>query len=261
MMNKYFIFYKQEIIVKNDRNGIEIPNTTLLKNQLKNHQYIDLRIIDDIHCYANITDTKFEVPENYIYISIRSLFNSTDEKLFWLTGKVYHLANWKLSSRYCGKCGSKTRESDGERSQICTNCYNIIYPRLSPAIIISVTKGNKILLGSNSKFPGDFYSVLAGFADIGESLEQCAQREVFEETGIKIKNIEYFGSQPWPFPDSIMIGYTADYESGNIQIDNDELTDAQWFSADDLPNIPSPLSIAGRLIQNFVNESKIQTKL
>jgi len=254
MLNKYFIFYKQEIIVKLDSNGVEIPDTNIIGRKIDNSQYSDFGIIDNIHCYALMSDIKYELHTDYQYVKIRSLFERINEKTFWLTGKVFHLINWKKSSKYCGKCGSETREADRERAQICTNCSNTIYPRLSPAIIISVTKSNQILLGSNSKFPGNMYSVLAGFTDIGESLEECAKREVFEETGIQIKNIKYFGSQPWPFPDSLMIGFTADYESGEIQIDNDELTDAQWFSADDLPEVPTSLSISGKLIQNFVNK-------
>ncbi|MFH1481427.1 MAG: NAD(+) diphosphatase, partial [Pseudomonadota bacterium] len=125
------------------------------------------------------------------------------------------------------------------------------YPRLSPAIIVAVLKNDQILLAHSQRFPGQFYSVLAGFVEPGETLEECVQREVHEEVGITVKNIRYFGSQPWPFPDSLMIAFTAEYAGGEIRIDKSELTDAGWFSADHLPAVPSRISIARQLIDWF----------
>jgi NAD+ diphosphatase len=136
----------------------------------------------------------------------------------------------------------------------CPKCELHVYPRISPAIITLVRKGDLALLASNAKFPGVFYSTLAGFADIGESLEETLVREVKEEAGVTVGNVKYFGSQPWPFPNSLMIGFTAEWLSGEIQIDPNEISDAQWFAADKLPVVPPPLSIARRLIDAWVEE-------
>lgn len=122
------------------------------------------------------------------------------------------------------------------------------HPRISPAIIVAITRGREILLAKGINFQGDFYSVLAGFVEPGETFEECVQREVGEEVGLKVKNIKYFGSQPWPFPDSLMVGFTAEYASGNINIDEKEILDAEWFTAEQLPLIPGVGSIARRLI-------------
>jgi NAD+ diphosphatase len=125
------------------------------------------------------------------------------------------------------------------------------YPRLSPAVIVAVERGNRILLARARRFTAAMYSVIAGFVEPGETLEECVRREVMEETGIRIRAIRYFGSQPWPFPDSLMIGFTAEYESGELLIDGTELVDAGWFAAGELPTIPGPISIARRLIDAF----------
>lgn len=251
-MDKLFIFYKQEIVIKRDNNTYEIPSLNMLLERVETEKFLDLGIIDEFKCFSYITENKIDLPEGYEYKRIRTLFDNINEKTFWLAGKVFHLSNWRNFSTYCGKCGSKTKSSKKERAQICENCNNIIYPRISPAIIVSVVKKSKILLGRSERFPGKMYSVLAGFADIGESLEECVKREVYEETNIKIKNVKYFGSQAWPFPDSLMIAYTAEYKSGEIKIDNDELSDAKWFDQDNLPEIPGHPSIAGKLINNFL---------
>jgi NAD+ diphosphatase len=126
------------------------------------------------------------------------------------------------------------------------------YPRLSPAIIVAVIKDNQILLASAKRFPVKFYSVLAGFVELGETLEECVKREVLEEVGVNVKNICYFGSQPWPFPDSLMIAFTAEHDSGEIKINSGEIEEAGWFSADSLPQIPPKISIAHHLINWFI---------
>jgi len=132
-----------------------------------------------------------------------------------------------------------------------------MYPKISPAVIVAVTKGDKILLAQNTQSKTGYYSVLAGFVEPGENLEDCVRREIKEEAGIDLKNIQYFGSQPWPFPDSLMPGFTAEYAGGDLVLDKTELLDAKWFSADELPQVPSKLSISRSLIDWFVqNHSK-----
>ena len=130
------------------------------------------------------------------------------------------------------------------------------HPRVSPAIIVAVVKERQLLLAHATRFPAKFYSVLAGFVEPGETLEDCVRREVFEETGVQVRNIRYFGSQPWPYPDSLMIGFTAAWADGEIAIDNDEITEAKWFTADDLPKIPDRVSIARSLIDGYIEKHR-----
>ena len=164
-----------------------------------------------------------------------------------------------LDGRACFAAGppedfQPTADKQDERAKICQQCGLVNYPRVSPAIIVAVIKDDQILLARSGRFPGGFFSVLAGFVEPGESLEACVKREVFEETGIAVQNIRYFGSQPWPFPDSLMVGFTAEYAGGDIQIDGREIVAADWYSRDNLPNIPPGISIARQLIDWFAEK-------
>jgi len=191
------------------------------------------------------------VPEPYTWMNLRSLFNTLDEDLFWIAGRANHLLDWDQSHRFCGRCGHPTKDRTNERAKSCPRCGLINYPRLSPAIIVAVINNGRILLARNKRFRGPFYSVLAGFVEPGETLEQCVRREVYEEVGLTVANIRYFGSQPWPFPNSLMVGFIADYAGGAIVVDDTELMEADWFSAQALPAVPPKVSIARQLIDWF----------
>lgn len=211
-----------------------------------------LGTLGDTDVVALSATGRIEAP--FELMGLRVLAGFLEPTLFDVVGRAMHTCDWLTTSRFCGRCGTATKPFDHERAMACPKCELHVYPRISPAIITLVRKGELALLASNAKFPGVFYSTLAGFADIGESLEQTLLREVKEETGITAKNPRYFGSQPWPFPNSLMIGFTAEWESGEIEIDPKEISDAQWFAADQLPMIPPPLSIARRLIDAWVFE-------
>jgi NAD+ diphosphatase len=189
---------------------------------------------------------------------LRMLAAFLDPDLFGVVGRAMHACDWLTTTRFCGRCGTPTKRSETERSSVCPSptCGLHTYPRISPAIITLVRKGDLALLANNAKFPGAFYSTLAGFADIGESLEETLVREVKEEVGISVdpKSVRYFGSQPWPFPNSLMIAFTVEWQSGDIEIDPAEIADAKWFSVNDLPMIPPPLSIARRMIDAWIEE-------
>ena len=185
-------------------------------------------------------------------LGLRALASLVDGGLFGVIGRALHAVDWLTTSRFCGRCGARTARVADERCMACPVCDLHVYPRISPAIITLVRKSDLALLGSNAKFPSAFYSTLAGFADIGESLEETLAREVHEEVGVRVRDVRYFGSQPWPFPNSLMIGFTAEWESGEIAIDPKELSDAKWFSAHELPMIPPPLSIARQLIDAWI---------
>ncbi|PKL59851.1 MAG: NAD(+) diphosphatase, partial [Methanomicrobiales archaeon HGW-Methanomicrobiales-4] len=169
-----------------------------------------------------------------------------------ILGRAIQLVRFDLITSFCGRCGVENRMKEDEFAKICPFCGLITFPRLSPAIIVRITDGDRILLARSPQFPSGMYSVIAGFVEPGESLEATIHREVFEEVGVRVSDLRYFGSQPWPFPDSLMIGFTARYLSGEIRCDGVEIEDARWFTRDHMPDLPGPLSISRALIEDFL---------
>lgn len=184
--------------------------------------------------------------------SLRRVYDWLDAPLFWVAARALQIVDWDRTHLFCGRCGSATQRKPDEHVKVCPNCGQTSYPRLAPAVIVAVEKGDRLLLAHNRRHPAGFYSVLAGFVEPGETLEQTVAREVREEVGIAVKNIRYFGSQPWPFPHSLMLAFTADYAGGELRFEDEEIESAEWFSADHLPPVPPPLSIARTLIDAFV---------
>jgi NAD+ diphosphatase len=187
-----------------------------------------------------------ELPEDH------DLYGRVDEHLWTLAGRAAQLVEWDRTHVHCGRCGALTEHAAGERARRCPECGHAAFPRLSPAVIVRVTRGDEILLARAVRFPGRLYSVLAGFVEPGESLEECVARELQEEVGIEVTDIAYFASQPWPFPHSLMIGFTATWVSGDLRIEEAELVDARWFTRDNLPDLPGSLSIARKLIDDWM---------
>lgn len=175
---------------------------------------------------------------------------------FFRICKAFHYMDWQRLHRFCGKCGARAEFDAAEGAMRCTACGEYSYPVICPAIIVCVEKEGKILLGHGVNFPKGRYSVLAGFVEPGETLEECVRREVFEESGIRVKNIKYFKSQPWAFPRSLMLGFTAEWESGEIVPQLDELSDIRWFGPNEIPDYYKGISISGMLIEDFVKRNK-----
>jgi NAD+ diphosphatase len=212
-----------------------------------------LGTLDGVACYAADIPESGEPAEGAAFHGLRPLWSLVDEELFALAGRAVQIVEWDRTHRYCGRCGTATVRADGERAKRCAACGLLAFPRVSPAIIVRITRGDEILLARGRRWTTEvMYSVLAGFVDPGESLEECVVREVGEEVRIDVMNVRYFGSQPWPFPHSLMVGFTAEHAGGEITIDDEELIDAQWFRADALPPIPPKLSIARRLIDDYI---------
>lgn len=208
-----------------------------------------------VNCYCGEID-KLINEEDYSFIDLRSFLKQLTNDEFLVLARARFLLDYYRSNIRCGVCGSPTiaREEGDDRSISCTKCNHTVWPKAANAIIVAVTKGDKLLMGHNTMFEDGMYSVIAGFVELGETFEDCVRREVFEETGIKVDNIKYFGSQPWPFPHSMMIAYTAEYLEGDINVDNDEITHAKWFTKEEIPGIYNKsISISTRLIDWFLN--------
>lgn len=189
------------------------------------------------------------------YIDLMAIAKLDDEFMYILASKGSLFLNWLKLNRRCGVCGSENylKDSYTERALVCSRCGNTTWPRTSPAVIVAVTKEDKLLLVYNKQFPERKYSVIAGFVEYGETFEDCVKREVYEETGIKVKNIRYFGSQPWPFPNSMMVAFTAEYLEGEIKPDGEEISFAGWFSKDEVRDkYIESFSIGSKLIQWFL---------
>jgi NAD+ diphosphatase len=204
-------------------------------------------------CYAVEIAAGVELPDGASLEGLRGLYGRLGDEHFAVAGRAKQIITWDQTHQFCGQCGSHTELVQGERARKCVGCGLTAYPRLSPAVIVRITKGDQILLARGQNFPDGFYSTPAGFVEPGETLEEAVAREIEEETGIIVGNIRYFGSQPWPYPHQMMIGFTATWASGEISIDPNEIADARWFTRDAMPNIPPRLSISRRLIDSYVD--------
>ena len=249
----WFVFKKGKLLIKRTPEGFEIPGEGDYTDLTAPERKIYFGTLDGCPCYAAIADDHFAATEPFAWIDLRALFGAIREELIWVAGRANHLVDWEQSHRFCGRCGESTEDKADERAKHCPRCGLTNYPRLSPAVIVAVLKGDQILLARNARFKAPMFSVLAGFVEPGETLEECVEREIREEVGIAVENIRYFGSQPWPFPNSLMVGFVADYAGGEIIIDGNELVEAGWFTKSNLPPVPSSISIARRLIDWFVD--------
>jgi NAD+ diphosphatase len=197
-------------------------------------------------------------PPGLAWEGLRTLFSVLEDAHFALAGRAVQLLDWDRSHRYCGRCGAPTEAKTDERSRVCRACRLTAYPKLSPAVMALVRREGEILLGRSPHFPPGMYSALAGFVEPGETLEQCLAREVEEEVGVRVSRIRYFASQPWPFPNSLMIAFVCDWLSGEICPQAGEIEAAAWFNVLQLPKLPSKISIARKLIDSVVAEMRAQ---
>ena len=203
----------------------------------------------------DIDDTT-EPPGEYAFWSLRTIGLAIGRDAFADCDRAAQFVRFERTHRFCGVCSSPMAHAKDDTGVRCGGCGFSAWPRLSPAMIVRVTRGDKLLLARSPRFPTPLYSVLAGFVEPGESIEDCVRREVMEEVGISVTNIRYFGSQSWPFPHSLMIGMTADWESGELRPDPAEIVDCDWYSRDcELPDLPPDLSIARRLIDAYLTGS------
>lgn len=207
-------------------------------------------------CFAVELAEQEVIPEGMALQGLRQVYELLGEELFGVAGRAVQIVEWDRTHQFCGRCGARTVSMAAERAKQCPECGLVNYPRLSPCIIVLVRRGEEILLARAPRFPAGMYSVLAGFVEPGETLEEAVEREVFEEVGVRVKNITYFSSQPWPFPNSLMIGFMADYAEGEIRPEEAEIEAAGWFRVENLPGLPPRMSIARRLIEAFLGSIK-----
>ena len=203
-------------------------------------------------CYAYALSDETQV-EGLEWIGYRDVRWNDQIELYQIAVKTQHLLGWDRSTRYCGCCGNLYERMQNERAKRCPNCGNIQFPRISPAIIVGIKRDNQILMAHNSGFREGLYSIIAGFVEQGETLEMAVKREVYEEVGIKVKNIQYYHSRPWNSVDSLMLGFIAEYESGEIKVDGKEIVDARWCDKEHMPEVlPDKISTAWHIINEIM---------
>ena len=250
-----FVFRKRELLVTD---SFELPSLSVLnETDLGSVRSQYLGSLGGAHCHSVELLPDVTAPPGMAFRDLRVLYGNMDETLHAAAGRAVQIMEWDRTHQYCGACGEPTELSTTDRSRICPGCKIPQFPRLAPAMIVAVERGDEILLARSRHFPAGIYSVLAGFVEPGESAEEAVAREVMEEAGIRVKDVRYFGSQPWPYPNSLMLGFTAGYDSGEIRIEEEEIEDARWFKADEMPTFfPGRMSISQWLIRDFLERHR-----
>jgi len=253
----WFAFQGNKLLVSQESSSVSIPCLVdLVELGLTPLSQHYLGRLDNRSCYAVELSEGAALPAGMFFEGLRQVYGRLDEDLFWVAARAVQIVDWDRTHQFCGRCGTPLRAKTTERSKECIKCGLLHFPRLAPAIIVLIERDHKLLLARSRHFLPGMYSVLAGFVEPGEPLEGAVVREVKEEVGLTVKDIKYFGSQPWPFPHSLMIGFTATYAGGEISLDDSEIEDAGWFSIDSLPPLPGKISIARKLIDWFLEKEE-----
>jgi len=256
MDNKYFfVFCKDDLLLQRLPDGTyTIPLQEMPPTDIKPWTTIlNITPLNDVEVKAYGIDAPIVNHSVYEMCPLRQSYYKLPEALYLKAGKCAELLYWDRNTKFCGVCGGEM-QFHTDISKRCKECGKEVWPQLATAIIVLIRKGdNEVLLAHGRNFRTDFYGLIAGFVETGETLEEAVCREVMEETGLHIKHIRYFGSQPWPYPSGLMVGFTADYDHGSIHVQREELSKCAWFSRDHLPKIPEKLSIARRLIDAWLD--------
>jgi len=245
----WFAFQGSQIAVLNEADNPTVPCCLHLgEHGIDPRRSLYLGLYRGQHCYAAEIPESQSLPEGWRLLGLRDLFGMVETTFAALSGRAYQILDWDRNQQYCSRCGTLMRPRENERARVCPSCHFTSYPPVSPAIMTLVTRAREILLARKSIWPAGRYSALAGFVEPGETLEDTVIRETREEVGVEVRNIRYFGSQPWPFPHSLMVAFTAEYAGGEIKPDGEEIEEARWFDASQLPKLPPSISISRRLI-------------
>ena len=250
---RYFVCHNNNILQLVDEKEAWRPATREELGQFDGVHEHYMGTLSGKKCFA----VHVSEPGSAGFASLRTNIQNIGPTLFNLAGRALQVCDWYRSHQFCGRCGKSTTDSKRDRSTVCAGCKLNFYPRLSPSIIVLVHRGDEVLLGRNHMFPEGLFSTLAGFVEPGESIEETVIREVKEEVGVNVSNLSYRGSQPWPFPNSLMLGFHAEYQSGDIVLQEDEIAEAGWFPCTDLPLIPGKFAISRWLIDEYLSQHDI----
>lgn len=249
MTQNIIVFHKNNVLLSNQTIFCDVASFGFLaKNVVRK---VNCDAVDLVEVTA-IEENPAILFQNSQWVTVREALHIIDPQEFSMLARGLSLIQWDKSHQFCGQCAKKTIVASQSFERHCVDCQVNYYPRISPAIIVLIHHGDKILVARSRHFPPGVYGLIAGFVEAGETLEEAVHREVLEEVGIKIKNLSYYGSQPWPFPDSLMVGFQAEYESGELLVDHNELEEAGWYPYNQLPGLPSSsMSIGFKMIHQF----------
>jgi len=248
----YILHYNENsLLVKTTGEGFEFPRKKEFTEITETTESTYLFSLNEVRCFL-VWEAPTILNDKFSYKEISFFRTLNPPEIAWAGIVGFQLRNWYLKNKFCGKCGTRTKEKPEERAIECPSCQTIVFPEIPPAIIVAILCRDKILLAHNSNFQENWYSLVAGYVEIGESLEETVRREVKEEVGLDVKNIRYYKSQPWPFSGSMMIGFFAEADDKQpVCPDKVEITEANWYSRGNLPNHPLAVSIAGEMIDKF----------
>jgi NAD+ diphosphatase len=257
----WFPFRGNELIVQKNEKKMGLIHTDEAGiAALQPYDILYIGTIDGIPCMACEVGAEQPVPQGWRALSLRALYGLLDESAYSAAGYASQILHWQRNSRFCPACGAPNGPLGMSWERRCSVCNYIGYPPVIPAVLILVYNGDQILLAHQPGW-GKRYSILAGFVEPGETLEECVRREVAEEVGIEITDVSYMGSQSWPYPTQLMVGFQARYLNGELHADQQELDDAAWFHVDELPELPPPLSLSRQLINRWANSVRSGQKL
>lgn len=248
-----YIYAGDKILRKDDDNELIVPSEKEFSID-KDFKFKPFKLEDKKEGYLIEMDENENIPKGYKFDDIKKCRKFHKNEVYSRVIRAKAILNWDRTHRYCGICGEKLPFMNEDKSKVCPKCKKLLFPEIACAVIVGITKGDKLLLAHNTNFLKDRYSILAGFVELGETLEDAVKREIKEEVNIKVKNIKYFGSQSWPFPSSMMFGFTAEYESGEITPDGLEIEKGNWFSKESIPNIPPYGSISREIIDHCLSK-------
>ena len=251
----WFAFHRGELLIAQSADEARLPCCVELSELgLSAVRSLYLGTYGGRHCYVSELEQAHTLPEGHEFQDLRAVFGTLDETLAVLAGRGFQIMEWDRNHQYCSRCGTPTEPRREERARACPKCRYTIYPPVSPAIMILIKRGREILLARKAEWAPGRFSALAGFVEPGEMLEDTVRRETREEVGVEVDNLRYFGSQPWPFPHSLMVAFTADYAGGDVRPDGIEIEEARWFDVEQLPTLPPSISISRRLITTIAGK-------
>lgn len=245
----WFAFHKAELLIAQTSADLRLPHCRDLSELgLTSVRRIYLGTYAGRHCYVSELSHADALPAGHALAGLRAVMGGADPTLGMLAGRAFQIMEWDRNHQYCSRCGTPTEVRRDERARVCPACRYTAYPPISPAIMILIVRGREILLARKKEWVHGRFSALAGFVEPGEQLEDTVRRETREEVGLEIKNLRYFGSQPWPFPHQLMIAFIADYAAGEVTPDGVEIEEAGFFDVGKLPDLPAGISISRRMI-------------
>lgn len=257
----WFIIQKQEYMLLNKNHYF--PNQIdILRLKTYFLRHFALGHFNGVEYFCAEINEDISVNDDFHLVSFRQALSMIYPAQYAMGVKAHSVIHWDKNHQFCGQCAAPTIHRRPHFERFCPVCHLSFFPRISPSIIVLIYREDELVMARSPHFAPGIYGLIAGFVEIGESLEEAVRREVKEEVGLQVKNITYFGSQPWPFPDSLMLAFTAEYDSGELSIDNDEIEEAGWYRYDNLPGKPSmTISIAFKLLDNFVQLREQHNKL